>query len=371
MKIRDFQLERYFAEHEFSTPYLLCCSDCETFSISELLQLDPSFKDSFNNLELGYTESPGHPELRTEISRLYERTGPEDILVFSGAEEAIFAFMNVVLEPGDHLIVQFPAYQSLFEVAEAIGAEVTRLTLDEERGWDLDLERLQESIRPETKGIVVNFPHNPTGYLIDKERFLELARIASERGIVIFSDEVYRLLEQHEADRLPAMADIDDNSVSLGVMSKAFGLAGLRIGWVATKNAELRNRLASFKDYTTICASAPSECLATIALRHWEKLVERNKNIISGNLKLLDAFFRRHSSLFRWVRPRAGPIAFPRTLFTDDVKRFCDQLRLEKGVLLLPGSKYGFGNSHFRIGFGRKDMQEALARMEEFVGKIT
>ena len=368
MKLNPFRLERYFAEHEFSAPYLLCSSDCESLELRELLSLDANAQEQFERLWLGYTESLGDPQLRQAISRLYESVGDGQILVHSGAEEAIFNFMNVTLDPGDHLIVHSPCYQSLSEVARGIGVEISEWQGDPTRGWGLDLDVLTSLLTDRTKVVVVNFPHNPTGFLPTRDFVRELSRLSEHHGFVIFSDEVYRGLELNPDDRLPAIADINDRAVSLGVMSKTYGLAGLRIGWIATRNDQIFKELAGFKDYTTICNSAPSEFLATLALRHSEMIVKRNLQIIRENLDQLDTFFASHRDQFHWYRPKAGSIAFP-TLLTGNIDEFCTDLVETMGVLLLPGTLYGEQFNSFRIGFGRKNLPEALNRLEQYLQK--
>ena len=220
MKINDFKLERFFAKYEFTAPYILCASDCESFKIEDLFKLGKNAEKDFKELWLGYTESLGHPRLREEISKLYQHTKPEQIIVFSGAEEGIFAFMNALLDPKDHVIVQFPCYQSLTEVAYAIGCKVTKWYMNPENNWQLDIDFLEKNITPDTKAIVVNFPHNPTGYLPSIAIFNRIIEIASQHDIFVFSDEVYRFLEYQKKDRLPAMCDVYDKGLSLGVMSK-------------------------------------------------------------------------------------------------------------------------------------------------------
>jgi aspartate/methionine/tyrosine aminotransferase len=369
MKIKDFKLERFFAKYEFTAPYLLCTSDCESITVEDLFQLDANAEKDFKNLRLNYTESLGNPVLREEISNLYNNTSPEYVMVCAGAEEGIFIFMNVLLNPGDHMIVQFPAYQSLYEIANTIGCQVSEWCMDADNNWELDLDFLNKTITPKTKAIVINFPNNPTGYTISREKLNQIVEIAREHDICIFSDEVYRFLEYNEKDRLPCMCDIYDKGVSLGVMSKSFGLAGLRIGWMVTKDKTLFNRMASFKDFTTICSSGPSEFLTILALRHKDFILERNLGIIHSNLQLLEPFFDRYSDRFRWIRPKAGPLAFPELLFTDDAEAFCLDLVEKKGVLLAPGNIFNYDNNHMRIGFGRKNMPEALARLEEYLEK--
>jgi aspartate/methionine/tyrosine aminotransferase len=367
MRLPPFELERYFARHEFSAEYLLCASDVEPYGMAELLALaDDECRALWDGLGLGYTESPGHPLLRREIAALYDGLEPEDVLVFAGAEEAIFVFANAVLGPGEHAVAVWPAYQSLYEVARGTGAEVTLVRLEHEAGWRLDIDAVRRAVRPETRAIVVNSPHNPTGAHLDRGDLDALVAIAEEAGAVLFSDEVYRYLELDPADRLPGAAALSASAVSLGVMSKTFALPGLRIGWIATRDQDLVRRLAELKDYTTICSAAPSEVLALIGLRNRDRVVDRSLAIVRDNLERLDGFFGRWSGAFEWVRPRAGSIGFPRLLADAPIERFALDLIDAESVVLLPGSTYEHPGNHFRLGFGRRDLPEALARLERF-----
>ena len=368
MQLPHFKLERYFAKYEFNVDYVLCSSDCESLSIQDLLAFEPDVVDRFQRHWLGYTESMGSPSLRGEICRMYGDIQPEQVLVHTGAEEAIFLFMHAALNAKDHVIVHWPCYQSLVEVARSIGCRVSLWKAREENGWALNLDELKQSIQSDTKAIIINTPHNPTGYLMPSDEFQEVSRIAGFNGIILFSDEVYRESEFREKDRLPAACDLEEHAVSLGVMSKTYGLPGLRIGWIATHNAEIYNRMAALKDYTTICNSAPSEFLAELALRHRKALAERNLGIIAGNLEVIDEFFARHPNRFAWQRPQAGSIGFPR-LIGEDVHDFCKELVEKAGVLLLPGSLYDDQGNHFRVGFGRKNFPDAIARLEDFLGR--
>ncbi|HBX23226.1 MAG TPA: aminotransferase class V-fold PLP-dependent enzyme [Desulfotomaculum sp.] len=369
MQLPDFKLERYFDRYEFNVPYLMCCSDCESFSVGEILAMDgEEAVDAFMNLRLCYTEARGNPELRHGIADFYSTVGPDEVLVFSGAEEAIFVFMNAALSKGDHVIVQYPCYQSLFEVARAVGCEITEWAIKEgNQGWETDLDNLAGSIKDNTRAIIINSPHNPTGYLLTRGEMETIVELARERDILLFSDEVYRHLEYDAKDRLEAACDGYENAVSLGVMSKTYGLPGLRIGWIATRNAAVYKKMASFKDYTTICNSAPAEFLATTALKHRKKLAGRNLGIIRDNLVLLDEFFASHAELFYWPRPKAGPIAFPGLRWGGDAESFCRDLVREKGVLLLPSACYEFGHRHLRLGFGRRSMADGLEKLAEYV----
>ena len=368
MRIAEFALERYFARWEFAAEHLLCASDVQGVPMVDLLALaDDETRALWANLALGYTESTGHPLLRREIAGLYESIDPDEVLTFGGAEEAIFCLVNVLVGPGDHVIATWPGYQSLYEIARATGADVTLHELHESTGWALDLALLRRQLTPATRLIVVNLPHNPTGMLPDRATYDALVAIAAEAGAYLLIDEVYRGLEFDEADRLPTGADALSRGVSLGVMSKAFAMAGLRIGWLASHDRDLLTRVAAFKDYTTICSSAPSEILAIIGLRAKEQILGRSRGILAANLELLDVFFDEWSDRFAWVRPTAGSIGFPRlTMPGVGIDDFAADLVQAEGVLLLPGSQFGYPGNHFRLGFGRTDLPKALDRLEAF-----
>jgi aspartate/methionine/tyrosine aminotransferase len=368
VRIADFALERYFARWEFNARFLLCASDVEGYPLAELLVLaDDETRALWDGLTLGYAESTGHPLLRRQIASLYETIEADDVLTFAGAEEAIFCLMNVLVGPGDHAVVTWPGYQSLHEVARAAGAEVTLHELHEANGWAIDLGLLRRQVTPATRLIVVNLPHNPTGMLADRATWDGLVALAAESGAHLLVDEVYRGLEFDPADRLPAGADATPRGLSLGVMSKAFALAGLRIGWLATHDRDLLDRVARFKDYTTICSSAPSEILAIIALRARDRVLDRSRSIVARNLDHLDGFFDDWADRFTWVRPRAGSIGYPRlTVPGVRIDDWASELVESEGVLLLPSSQFGHPGNHFRIGFGRENLPEALSRLDAF-----
>ena len=366
MRIAEFALERFFARWEFAVEHLLCASDLEGYPMRELLDLaDDEARGLWDRLTLGYTESTGHPLLKREIASLYDGLVPEDVLVFAGAEDGIFCLMNVTLGPGDHAVVTWPGYQSLYEIGRATGDDITLHELHEDTGWALDLDLLRRQLRPTTRLIVVNAPHNPTGMLPDRATFEGLVALAEEAGAHLLMDEVYRYLEFDEADRLPPGAEATARGVSLGVMSKSFAMAGVRIGWLATRDRDLLARCAAFKDYTTICSAAPSEILALIGLRARTAVLARSRGIVAANLGRLDAFFDEWADRFTWVRPRAGSVGFPRlTVPGLSIDDWTAGLVEAEGVLLLPGSQFGFGGNHFRLGFGRTDLPVALERLE-------
>ena len=374
MRIADFALERYFARWEFAVQHVACASDVEGWSMADVLALaDDETRAMWDGLQLGYTESMGHPLLRLEIAHLYESIRPDNVMVFAGAEEAIYCLMSTSLDPGDHVVVTWPGYQSLYEVARSVGAKVGLHLLREEDGWSLDVDRLLRSLHDDTKMVVVNAPHQPTGMLPTEAEWRRLADECQARGIRLVADEVYRFLEHDGAATLPAGADLDERAVSIGVMSKTFAMAGLRIGWLATRDEQVLDRAARLKDYTTICSSAPSEVLALIGLRARDAVIARSRAIVASNLALLDDVFARRAEAFTWVRPKGGSTGFPRLVpggpAGKSAEAFAARLVEASGVLLLPSTTFGFDDTHFRIGLGRTDLPDAMEKLEAFLDR--
>jgi aspartate/methionine/tyrosine aminotransferase len=367
VQIEPFAIERFYERWEFSAELMLSSSDCESLAVNDLLALEPDALERLAELDLGYTEVPGSLELRSAVAGRYERIEPEEVLTLAAAEEGIFIVYHALLAAGDHVVVEAPCYGSAITVARSTGADVSLWQRRHEDGWAYDLDELEALLRPETRLIYINSPHNPTGSQISAEAFERLVELARERSIVLFSDEVYRGLEHDQSDRLPAACDRYERAISLNTVSKAYGLPGLRIGWLASRDASLLERVREMKLYTTICSSAPSELLVALALRHGDELVARSRELVVSNLALLEEFLDRRSDLFDWVRPRAGPIGFPRVAGEFDVQAWCEDTASTAGVLLLPGAVYEQPR-HVRFGFGRANLPQALARLDAHLG---
>ena len=361
----DFRLETYFSKWEFSARYHMTASDAQSLTIKELLALaDAPDREAFETLSLGYTQTFGAPELLEVIASTYERLAPADLLCFAGAEEGLYVAMHALLDKGDHAIVVTPNYQSSETIPLSL-CEVTGVALDPEQGWTLDIDAVAAAIRPNTRLISINFPHNPTGKILERERFDALVDLCRQHGIYLFSDEAYRLLGLGEGGQLPAVADVYERGLSLAVMSKPYGLPGLRIGWIACQDRALLSRMERMKHYLSICNAGPSEVLARIALKAREPILARIHQLMRHNLTLLDGFFREFEGLFEWYRPDGGCIAYPRYLGAEGVERFATDLVERTGVLLLPSSIYESAlgpvpQDRFRIGYGRAHMEEGL-----------
>ena len=367
-KLPPFKLEEFWKKYEFSVPHLLCPSDAESWSCKEIVQMaDPETMELWNHLSLGYTESPGFPLLRQEIAKLYQQFTLENIITFAGAEEGIYCAMHALIEPKDHIIVVSPSYQSLGTLPEALDANVSWIQREQKHNWQILPEQIQSAWRPTTKLFVFTNPDNPTGQLLSSQSRKTLLQLAQETDSWIFCDEVYSLLGISPFPKAPPIAECYHKGISLNVMTKSFGLAGLRIGWLACQDKTFLETVNSIKLYTSICNSAPSEILALMALRAKEHVLVRNEEILTHNLQLLKEMVKRHQKSLRWIPPQGGTVALMELLLPCSIDVFTEECAQKAGVLIMPGSVFDLPGNFFRIGFGRKTMYEALVRFENFL----
>jgi aspartate/methionine/tyrosine aminotransferase len=304
--------------------------------------------------------------LRYEIANLYSGIDVQNVLV-AAPEECIFLFMHSLLEAGDHVICTYPGYQSLYEIARSIGCQVSLWKPHEENGWRFDPGDLEDLIKPNTRLVIANFPHNPTGYLPSQEEFSDIIAIIQANGAFMLSDEMYRFLDAENGLTLPSACEHYERAISLFGLSKSFGLPGLRIGWLAAQESHLIEQVASLKDYTTICNSAPSEILAIIALRNKQAIVAQQVKRVRRNLTVLDDFFANHQDQLRWNRPKGGSICFPRMLSVKNTYEFCKRLVSESGIMLAPSRTFHYGDQHVRIGFGREDLPQVIRLFAKYL----
>ncbi len=370
----EFRLETHFARWEFEARHHMTASDAESMALPDLLAMaTPEDREGFEGMWLGYTETFGAPDLRAAIAATYEAQTADNILCFAGASEGIFAANSVLLEADSHAIVVTPNYQSHESLPLAICA-ATGVPLDPDDGWSLDIDRVRDAIRPNTRLVTINFPHNPTGAILPPDRYQALIDLCRHHGIWILHDEIFHGLGPTGTRHLPFVADVYERGLSLGVMSKSYGLPGLRVGWIAAQDRDVLNRMERMKHYLSICNSGPSERLALIALRNRDAILARNCAIVDENLPKWDAFFAAHPGLFEWRRPDGACMAFPRYLGADGVETFARRLVEEAGVLLLPGTIYrsDLGPTppdRFRLGFGRRGLDAGLAAMTDHIAR--
>ena len=370
----DFRLETHFSKWEFKARYHMTASDAESMSMRDLLALaTPEEREEFEGLWLGYTETFGAPDLREVIASTYQQRSAEDVLCFAGASEGIFAANAVLLDKDSHAIVVTPNYQSHETLPVAI-CEATGVPLDPDDNWSLDIDRVADAIRPNTKLVTINFPHNPTGAILAIDRYHALVELCRKHGIYILHDEIFNGLGPTGTQHLPFVTDIYERGLSLNVMSKSYGLPGLRIGWIASADRDVLSRMERMKHYLSICSSGPSERLTKIALLHRDELLARNCAIIDENLPKWDAFFARYPDLFDWRRPDGSCMAFPKYKGPEGVEAFTRSLVEDSGVLLLPSTIYrselcATPTDRFRLGFGRKGLDEGLAALDAHIAQ--
>jgi aspartate/methionine/tyrosine aminotransferase len=322
----------------------------------------------WKNLNLGYTETAGHPMLRQCIADLYQDIDVEKLRVVV-PQEGIFLVMHALLERDDHVICTFPGYQSLYEVARSVGCKLDFWQPDETNGWRFDITQLKALLRPETRLVVINFPHNPTGWSPSPEEFIEICRIVESNGAYLLSDEMYRWMEIEPGTTLPSASERYERGLSLGGLSKSFGMPGLRIGWIVSREMEALQKISLLKDYTTICASAPSEILAVVALRNKALIIQQQLDRLRRNFSILVGFFASNKQVFKFNRPIGGSICFPRFLGDQGAREFCEHLVRDTGIMLAPSTAFKYGDRHMRFGFGREYFPEVLGLLAQYLDR--
>lgn len=370
MKLDNFKVERYFAKYEFKAKYLLSSSDCDGFSMDYVLGLASNDElNSWNNLKLGYTETRGSDALREAIKQHYTTINFEDIVV-SSPGELNFSLMNVLLEAGDEVVYMAPMYQSLYQVAKNIKCTLKIWEPEiKNNTWYYNPNTLADLVSSNTKLIVVNFPHNPTGYSPDINDLQAIVNIAKAHNIYLFSDEMYRFLHHNEDDVIPSVCDLYENAISLWGCAKTFGLAGLRLGWLTSKNSEILSKVENFKDYLSICSSATSEILATIALNNLDSFLQPNLNKIKSNISIFEDFVNRNSNVVSYYKPNSGSTTFAKLNLPIPTLQFTEQLVKDTGIMMLPSETFEYGTSHVRIGFGRQNFKDVLLIFEDYITK--
>jgi aspartate/methionine/tyrosine aminotransferase len=368
MNVEDFKVERYFAKYEFTAKYLLSSSDCDGYGMNYVLNLaSATEKEQWENLKLGYTETLGSEKIRQAIKQHYETITLDEIIV-STPGEANFILMNILLHAGDHVICMAPMYQSLYQIAKDLGCKLSFWEPSQnDCKWFYDPSDLKKLVQPNTKLIVINFPHNPTGFSPSVNEYKEIISMARENNIYIFSDEMYRFLHHNRFSALPSASDLYENAFSLWGTAKTFGLGGLRLGWLTSKNKSILQKVEKFKDYLSICNSATSEILGTIALNNMNDFVNPNIEKIKLNILHFENFCNRNSDFIDYYKPNSGSTAFIKLKINIPTLEFSEKLVKDTGIMLLPSETFEYGNQFVRIGFGRENMPLALEQLEVYI----
>jgi len=357
MRFERFALERWMTTYELFVDYDIAESGICPLRTSDLLGWEPmderqAVLDRLLDLPLGYSEATGTQELRSLLAETYANCEVENILVTTGAIEANFLLFNVLLEAGDHVVAPYPAYQQLYSVPRGLGCDVSLWRIESETGFRYDVDDLERLLRPETRLIVINSPHNPTGALLSEADLARVYDLAESVGARVMNDEAYRWLAIPGGEPLPApMYDRGPAGISVGTLSKPFGLPGLRIGWMAAP-AEITSECWATRDYVTLSPGKMNDALAVLALKHREKVLERNRAIITTNLARANEWVAQHESLLSWKPPRAGLLALLHVNLDMPSLELANKLAEEYCVMLAPGSAFGFEH-HLRIGIGQ------------------
>lgn len=376
MNYETFALERWMTRWELEVTHDICESGIKPLSLADILTLLPEnaaarLQSTIQSVPLGYSEARGTIELRSALADTYSSTSPEEILVTTGAIEANFLLFNVLVQPGDHVVVVDPAYQQLQSVPKALGADVELLSVVHDDGYHYDLDELRAMVRPETRLIVVNTPHNPTGAMLSDEQIEELIKIARENDAWILSDEAYRWIEHPGGESIPApMRGRYEKGISVGTVSKPFGVPGLRIGWFAAP-AEIVQSAWGVRDYVSLSPAKLSDIITTQIIVHRDAIFARNAAIIGENLETANHWFAENAGIVTWTPPRAGLLAMMSYAVSIDSTTLGDRLAAEAGVMLAPGDAFGMPG-RLRIGIGQDPVifREGLERTASFLRKL-
>lgn len=369
MKIEPFEMERAQSQWENVVEYNLAESGVHPMSVRELLGDDSLFEELLNR-KLGYTQTNGAIELRAAISRLYPGAGLDHVLVTNGTAEANFLALWRLLEPGDEVVLMLPNYMQIWGLARSLGAEVIPLWLREERRWHPDLEELGRSLSSRTKLIAVCNPNNPTGAILEESEMRAFVEAARAADAWLLADEVYQGAERN-GQRTPSFWGRYDKVLITNGLSKAYGLPGLRIGWIAGPEKAIA-ALWGYHDYTTIAVSALSDELARRALGNRDRILERTRRILRQNYPVLEEWIAGHDDLFTFVPPAAGAIAYLKYAMDINSTELTRKLREEKSVLVVPGDHFNM-DRYLRINYGppAEYLRAGLQRMQETIAELT
>ena len=367
-----FELERWQSTWENRVRFNLSESGVHPLTIQELLGLAGASTLPLLDIRLGYSQSNGTDLLRERIAALYPGASPDQVLVTTGSAEANFCVCWRLLEPGDKVAVMMPNYMQTPGLAQNFGAQVRPFHLREKAAWEPTAEDIRTAIVPGTKLVVVTNPHNPTGHILRDELRTVILERAQEVGAWLLADEVYQGAERDGKTTPSFWSSGYDKVIVVNGLSKAYGLPGLRIGWIVSQPAFSQDAWARH-DYTTIGPSGASDHLAAVALDPLvrEKIIERTRRILNANYPVMDAWLKRFGDVFSWHPPQAGAICWARYRGAVPATEIVEKLRVQHSVLLCPGEHFGMPG-FLRFGYGGElsHFQEALAETERGLRRL-
>ena len=367
MEITHFGLEEWLNKWEKEAVYDLAQSSIEALTLEELIGLDGTtvtdFFQSLSKTSLDYGWSEGTATFKQEVASLYQSLSSENIIQTNGATGANLLALYGLIEPGDHVVSWLPTYQQLYDLPKSLGATVDFVPLTEEEEWRFDSVKLVDVIQPNTKMICLNSANNPTGTLLDRQTLEEIIEIAEKVDAYILMDEVYAPLAGGD---FVSIVDLYEKGITTNSLSKTYSVPGIRIGWVAA-NQEIIERLRKYHTYLVLSGGVLSDALAVHALRNKEKILARNKKIVSENLAIVEKWLADEPNV-QLVLPNHVSTSFIRLNITEDDEQFCIDLLRETGVLLVPGSAYGVPQ-HARLGYccRKETLEKGLALLSEYL----
>jgi len=367
MRVEDFLVERWMNEYEHNVEINMAETCVEPFTLREFFALvgKENFMEDLMDLPLTYGHIEGNPALREGISKLYDHTAPDNILIMGGAIESNFCTLYSLVEPGDTVVSVFPTYQQLHSVPLGFGAEVKRLYLRPENQWLPDVGELNQLVDGKTRMIVLNNPNNPTGSLMDEKLLRSICEVAEDADTYVLCDEAYRGLHIHD-ESVPSIVDICEKGIATGSFSKPISLTGLRLGWIAS-NSEVIHECMRHRDYTTISKGLIDEELGVLAIQNIDKIIERNIPLVRENHRLIDDWIKEEP-LISWIPPRAGSVGFMKHSLNITAEEICKQLIKEKSTFMVPGDCFEMPQ-YLRIGYGNniEVLREGLSRFKEYL----
>ncbi|GKQ42461.1 aminotransferase [Companilactobacillus sp. RD055328] len=368
MEINAFGVEEWLNVWEKSATYDIAQSTISSMTMDEILNLDGNQGEEFykllNSQKMNYGWIEGSPEFKTEVAKLYKNIDPDNVLQTNGATGANHLALYALVNPGDHVIAEYPSYQQLYDIPKSLGADVDFWQIHEEDNWYPSIDELKQLVRPDTKLICLNNANNPTGTILDREFLEQVVEIAKEVDAYILVDEVYLPLDN--PDKFVSIVDLYDKGIATNSLSKTYSVPGVRVGWVVS-NSELADIFRKYRDYTMICCGVFNDMLAVYVLRHRQQVLKRNRQLVLNNLEILKNWIDNEPRA-SVILPQAVSTSFPKLDIPEDIEEFCIKLLEEKGVLLVPGNRFDIPG-HVRLGYcaSEETLKNGLTKLSEFM----
>ncbi len=364
---------RQLLQEFFETPlaksarYNLSASAGEPMTREQLLALEEGVAASMLETSLDYPRRHGSAALVDAITGHYQGVNDDGVAVTSGSDDALGLLFLALVKPGERVVVLTPSYPPHLLLPHSRGAHVVPWEARPENDWVPDLDELRELVKPKTRLVLVTFPQNPTGFMPDQSYVDTLVEILRERETLMISDEIYSGLPHESSKGVNNLSDHYEHAVTMHGLSKTYGLPGLRVGWIVSRDLGVMRRIRKERELFNCYVAPPVDFLARLVLRHEATILNRNSQLVRDNLELATKFFARHDNLFRWCAPMAGVLSFPRWLGLGGTRVLSQQLLERESLAFAPSYCFGAGDDHFRLSVSRRSFADGLERLEHFL----